>query len=159
MQHSSLWQKVVGRLGAPAIRYLMRLYPPFLGAGVNVTKVTPDFRAIDVEMPLTPLNRNYVGTHFGGSLYTMCDPFFMLMLIENLGPGYVVWDKSASIDFLRPGKGTVKAQFRVTHDQLNAIAQEVEQTGRCRPEFEVYVTDRKGQQVARVRKVLSVKKR
>ncbi len=156
---SSIWRTVVGRLGAPAIRHLMRLYPPFLGAGIRITRVDSDFSAIDVEMPLTPLNRNYVGTHFGGSLYSMCDPFFMLMIMENLGKEYIVWDKSATIDFLRPGKGTVTAQFRVSWEQLSQIRAEVEANGRCRPEFQVVVMDSKGQEVARIRKTLSVKRK
>jgi len=65
-------------------------------AGIRVRRISADFQTIDVEMPLRFWNRNYVGTHFGGSLYSMCDPFFMVMLMENLGPDYIVWDKAAT---------------------------------------------------------------
>jgi acyl-coenzyme A thioesterase PaaI-like protein len=78
-------------------------WPPFLGAGIRVTRLGP--HAVDVEMKLRFWNRNYVGTHFGGSLYAMTDPFFMLMLIENLGPEYIVWDKTATIRFKEAGTG------------------------------------------------------
>jgi len=81
------------------MRAFMNVWPPFLGAGIRVTRLQPDWRAIDVEMKLRFWNANFVGTHYGGSLYSMTDPFYMLMLIENLGRDYIVWDKSASIRF------------------------------------------------------------
>ena len=90
------------------IRRLVNYWPPFLGAGIRVTRWDEDWRAIDVALPLHRWNANFVGTHYGGSLYSMVDPFYMLMLIENLGPDYVVWDKSANIRFRRPGKGRVR---------------------------------------------------
>ena len=77
------------------LRWLINLWPPFLGAGIRVTQ--PDWKAIDVEMKLRFWNSNYVGTHFGGSLYAMTDPFYMLMLIENPGQDDIVWDKYASV--------------------------------------------------------------
>jgi hypothetical protein len=68
----------------------MNLWPPFRGAGVRVRHIAPDWREAHVELKFGLLNRNYVGTHFGGSLYAMTDPFYMLMLIHLLGPDYVV---------------------------------------------------------------------
>lgn len=81
------------------IRWWINLWPPFLGSGIRVTRLDRDWKAVDVEMRLLVFNRNYVGTHYGGSLYSMTDPFYMLMLIENLGREYIVWDKSACIRF------------------------------------------------------------
>src|ERR1700756_4653555 len=92
---------------------LMIFSPPYLGAGVRVRLAAKDLSRVEVEMRLTPWNRNFVGTHFGGSLYSMCDPFLMLMLMARLGPEYVVWDKSAAIEFIRPGRGTVAATFEL----------------------------------------------
>ena len=99
----------------------MRIYPPFLGAGVRVRDAAPDLSRVEVEMPLTFWNQNFVGTQFGGSLYAMCDPFFMLMLMRRLGPDYVVWDKAARIEFLRPGRGTVSAVFELSDQQVADI--------------------------------------
>jgi hypothetical protein len=90
----------------------MSYWPPFFGAGIRIREISDDFTYVRVEMKLRFWNRNYVGTHFGGSLYSMVDPFYMLMLIENLGRDYIVWDKSASIRFLKPGRGRVSAEFR-----------------------------------------------
>src|SRR6516162_457942 len=100
---------------------LMNIWPPFLGAGIRVKRLQPDWKEIDVEMKLRRWNSNYVGTHYGGSLYSMADPFYMLMLIENLGRDYIVWDKSATIRFKKPGKGVVSAAFRLSDEQLEEI--------------------------------------
>src|SRR5208282_1249110 len=100
------------------LRMWLNLYPPLRGAGIRVTRASADWREIDVEMKLRWWNRNAVGTHYGGSLYSMTDPFFMLMLIQNLGKDYIVWDKAASIRFKKPGRGTVFANFRLSEEQI-----------------------------------------
>jgi acyl-coenzyme A thioesterase PaaI-like protein len=153
----TLWQTLNARLGARRILRLMRFYPPYLGAGIRVKEVSPDLRTVEVEMDLTPWNRNYVGTHFGGSLYAMCDPFYMFMVIQALGPGFVVWDKAATIDFLRPGRGRVAARFALTDQRLEEIRAEVAAGGKSHPRFEVEVRNEDGEVVARVGKVLSVR--
>jgi len=101
----SFLQRVARRVGNDRFLKFMGFYPPYLGAGVSVTRVSKDLTVLEVEMKLAQWNRNFVGTQFGGSLYSMCDPFFMLMLMMQLGDGYVVWDKSASIEFSNRGLG------------------------------------------------------
>ena len=140
-------------------RRLMNLWPPFLGAGIRVTRLDPDWKAVDVEMKLRFWNSNFVGTHYGGSLYSMADPFYMLMLIENLGPDYVVWDKSAVIRFRKPGKGKVAASFRLTSAQLDAIRRELQTQEKLELEFVVEVKDDSGAVIAEVRKILHIRKR
>lgn len=155
----TFWQRLTSRFGTRRMLRFIRFYPPYLGAGVRVTRADATLRSIEAEMNLRWWNRNYVGTHFGGSLYSMCDPFPMLMVIEGLGQGYIVWDKSASISFLRPGRGRVRARFDVTGEQLDRIRAEVEAVGKAYPRFEIIVEDDAGEAVARVEKVLSVKKK
>ena len=77
---STTWQRIRERL--------INFYPPFFGAGVRARQV--DEHTVRVEMKLTFLNQNAVGTHFGGSLYSMCDPWFMLILMRLLGRDYFV---------------------------------------------------------------------
>ncbi len=136
----------------------INLYPPFLGAGIRVRR-SPDGTGFEVRMKLTALNRNYVGTHFGGSLYSMCDPFFMLILMRALGPEYVVWDKAAAIRFLRPGRGTVRASFRVGAERLEQIRREADADGRSEPVFTATVVGEDGEAVAEVEKTLYVRRR
>jgi hypothetical protein len=134
-------------------------WPPFFGAGIRVTYRNPSLTAIDVELRLHFWNRNYVGTHFGGSLYSMADPFFMLMLIENLGPGYIVWDKAATIRFRKPGRGRVRVEFRLADDQLAAIRRDADANGKLEPTFTVLIKDEQGDVVAEVEKLLYIRKR
>ena len=137
----------------------MNFYPPFLGAGIRVSRIGPDRRGFRARLGLHWYNRNYVGTHFGGSLYTMCDPFFMLILLEELGPGYVVWDKAASIRFLKPGRGTLTAEFHIPEERLVEIRRLADTEGKTEPLFSASVRDEGGEEVARVEKVLYVRKR
>lgn len=137
----------------------MNLYPPYLGAGVRIAEMADDMRYIRVEMPLRFYNRNYVGTHFGGSLYSMCDPFYMLMLLKNLGPDYIVWDRSASIDFKKPGTGTVTAEFKLPKARLEKIRHQADTDYKVEPSFEVDIVDEDGDVVASVAKVLYIRRK
>ena len=93
---SVLLQLLGGRKKSHALRRWINFWPPFLGAGIRIQYIAPDMKSVDVEMKLHFWNANYVGTHFGGSLFAMTDPFYMLMLIANLGSDYIVWDKAAT---------------------------------------------------------------
>jgi hypothetical protein len=136
----------------------INIWPPMAGAGIRV-KWSPDHKAVDVEMKLRFWNRNYVGTHYGGSLYSMADPFYMLMLMENLGRDYIVWDKAASIRFRKPGKGRVKAEFRLTDAQLDEIREKLKIQEKFEPTFLVEVKDETGDVVAEVQKVIYIRRK
>jgi len=134
----------------------MSLYPPFIGAGIRVRRIGGGFRT---EMPLRFYNRNYFGTHFGGSLYAMCDPFFTLELTERLGGGYYVWDKAASIQFLQPGRGRVTAEFTITDTRVEEILRQAAAGEKVEPTFHAEVLNPDGEVAARVEKLLYVKKK
>lgn len=136
-------------------RYLS-LYPPYIGAGIQVTYKPPDFA---VRMKQTWFNRNAVGTHFGGSLYAMCDPFYMLILMERLGRGYIIWDKAATIQFLKPGRGTVHADFHIPPETIADIQRRADQGEKVEPVLTVDVLDEDNQVVAHVEKCLYVRKK
>ncbi|TXD34004.1 DUF4442 domain-containing protein [Lujinxingia vulgaris] len=138
---------------------VLRLYPPYLGAGIRVRHISKDYRHIRVEMPLTLTNQNYVGTHFGGSLYAMVDPFYMLMLLKNLGPEVIVWDKSATIDFKRPGRSTVHAEFRLTQSDIDEVWRALDDQRVYEPVFPVEIRDEDGALVARVEKTLYIRRK
>jgi acyl-coenzyme A thioesterase PaaI-like protein len=138
---------------------LVNLWPPFLGAGIRIKHIATDMKAVDVEMKLRWWNANYVGTHFGGSLFAMIDPFYMLMLMANLGRDYIVWDKAASIRYRKPGKGTVRAEFRLTDAQLDDIRDKLKTLPKYEPTFTVEVKDESDEVVAAVEKLLHVRKK
>jgi len=137
----------------------MSLWPPFLGAGIRVKHIAADFREVVVSMKLRWYNRNYVGTHFGGSLAAMTDPFYMLMLIHILGSEYTVWDKTSTIDLIAPGRGTVTARFSLNDDQIAEIKNETASSNAYFPELSVDIVNESNEVVARVRKKLYVRKK
>ena len=150
-------------LGGPgnhhALRRWINLWPPFLGAGIRVKHIAPDMMSVDVEMKLRWWNANYVGTHFGGSLFAITDAFYMLMLMSKLGPDYVVWDKAASIRYRRPGKSTVRAEFRLNEAQLNDIREQLKTLPKYEPVFKVDVKDEQGTVIAEVEKLVYVRRK
>ena len=140
-------------------KLMFNLYPPLLGAGIRITRIQPDWKEVDVEMRLTWWNANFVGTQYGGSLYSMTDPFFMVMLIHILGPDYIVWDKSAAIRFRRPGRGTVYAKYRISDAQVREIREALQTEGKIEREFSIRVTDATGDVIAEVKKLLHFRRK
>jgi Domain of unknown function (DUF4442) len=118
MSRSILLKLLGGTRSSHAPRLWITFWPPFLGAGIRVTHIASDVKAIDVEMRLRWWDAHEVGTHFGGSLFARTDAFYMLMLMANLGRDYIVWDEAASIRYRKPGKGTVRAEFRLADAPL-----------------------------------------
>ncbi|XXF75637.1 DUF4442 domain-containing protein [Myxococcaceae bacterium GXIMD 01537] len=155
----TLRDRAVGLLGAHRALRLINLYPPYMGAGIRVTHIAPDLHTIDVELAFRPWNRNYVGTQFGGSLYAMCDPFFMLILLETLGRDFIVWDKAAGIRFLKPGKGRVRARFHIPPQRVEEIRAEALRERKVEPVFTCDVLDDSGAVIAQVEKVLYVRRK
>jgi acyl-coenzyme A thioesterase PaaI-like protein len=146
------------RFSATQLRQGMKWWPPFLGAGIRVKRFSDDFLDVEVEMKLGRLNRNAVGTHFGGSLYAMTDPFFAIMLMHNLGDRYLVWDKSGSIEYVAPGRGTVRSRFLLTEARIAEIRAKAEGGEKVLPEFQVEVRHVNDDSlVALVRKTLYVR--
>ncbi|GAB4018291.1 MAG: hotdog fold domain-containing protein [Bdellovibrio sp.] len=136
---------------------IMNLWPPYLGAGVKVRLIDKEKLIIKVQMGLKLFNKNYVGVHFGGSLYSMVDPFYMLILMNKISRDFIVWDKSACIKFVKPGKGTVSAIFEINDEQVKEIEQKVRELGKYEPEFKIEIKDETNQVVAVVEKKLWVK--
>lgn len=146
-------------LGARGLRRVMNLWPPFLFAGVRVRDIAQDWRSAEVELRSHWWNRNYVGVHFGGSLFAMTDPFWMLLTLRALGGGYVVWDKAGAIEFVRPGRGTVRTRFQLDDAVLDELRQATADGGKYLRWFETDVVDADGAVVARVRKQLHVRRK
>jgi hypothetical protein len=158
MSRNVLLQLLGGTKSSRALRRWINLWPPFLGAGIRVKHIAPDMKSIDVEMKLRWWNANYVGTHFGGSLFAMTDAFYMLMVMANLGRGYVVWDKAANIRYRKPGRGTVRAEFRVSDAQLDDIREKLKTLPTYEPVFSMEVKDLHGTVIAEVEKLLHVRR-
>jgi acyl-coenzyme A thioesterase PaaI-like protein len=144
---------------ARMLRHGLNLWPPFLFAGIHVAAIGDDFRSARVELRMRPWNRNYVGTHFGGSLFAMTDPFWMLLALHALGDGYIVWDKAATIAFEKPGRGTVHADFVLDDATLQALRADAAGGDKVLRWFDTPVRDASGDVVAMVRKQLYVRRK
>ncbi|MEM0991504.1 MAG: DUF4442 domain-containing protein [Bacteroidota bacterium] len=141
------------------IARLLNWYPPFLGAGIRIASTSKDFTRFVVQMKSRWYNRNIFGTHFGGSLYAMCDPFFVFILIANLGENYVIWDKSAVIHFRKPGKGTMTAVFEIPSERIAAIQTEMQQKTKATFWFTAEVKNEEGLVIAAVEKEIYVRRK
>ena len=126
------------------MRWGFNLFPAFRGTGARVTYIASDFREARVRLPLNWRTRNYVGTIFGGSLYGAVDPMYMILLIKILGPEYTVWDKAATIRFVKPGRGTLYARFVIEEAEIDAIKNALETIPSIDRLYKVDLTDANG---------------
>jgi len=143
---------------ARMLRWLFNLWPTFRFAGVRVRAIATDFTAATVELRLGLLNRNYVGTAFGGTLYAMTDPFYMLLMMRQLGPGYVVWDRAGAVRYLAPGKGVITAKFVLPADEVARVRGLLGDSGKLDQSYTVDLHDAANQLIAQVEKTLYIRK-
>ncbi len=138
-------------------RWRFNWFPAYRGTGARVTYIAADWLEVRIRLPLSWRTRNYVGTIFGGSLYGAVDPMYMLMLMHALGRDYVVWDKAATIRFLRPGKTTLYATFRLAPEVVADVRAAAQRLGKLDREFEVALVDAVGQVHATCSKLIYVR--
>ena len=138
------------------MRWGFNLWPCYRGTGARVTFIASDWREVRVRLPLSWRTRNYVGTIFGGSLYAAVDPFFMIMLMKNLGSEFVVWDKASSVRFRRPGRSTLTATFRLEESEFAEIRDLLRDLPKVDRTYTVDLTDREGIVHSTVEKVVHV---
>ncbi len=148
MSFSERWRRFVRRW--------IWIYPPFLFSGIGVRCVSKDPLVYRTTLKCRFWNQNAVGTHFGGSLFAMTDPFYMLILMEALGRDYVVWDQASTIEYIKAGKRKVSALFEIPEERIEALRVEAEE-GPIRPVFTVEIKDDNGEVIARVHKTLYVR--
>jgi len=141
------------------MRWGFNLWPCYRGTGGRVTFIASDWREVRVRLPLSWRTRNYVGTIFGGSLYAAVDPFYMIMLMENLGPEVVVWDKAASIRFRKPGRTPLSATFRLDEAELAEVRQLLLDQPKVDRTYLIQLLDAEGVVHAEVEKVIHLSRR
>lgn len=153
---SSLFSKIYK---PRVVRFALNSWPPFWGAGIKIVSISRDFRQVKMKLKLRWWNKNANRTQYGGSIFSVTDPVYSLMLMGILGEQYYVWDKEASINFIRPGKGDLFADFELSSAQLDEIYQQTSNGDKSFPEFVIHVKDAKGEVVAEVQRKLYVRKK
>jgi len=141
------------------LKRMLNLYPPYLGAGIKVTYISEDWKELHVSMSLRWFNRNAVGTHFGGSLYSMIDPHLMLLLMQLLGKEYLVWDKSADIEFVKAIKKKVTSVLKVSNEDLKIIRRSTINGEKYFSNFIVEIRDEDDDLVAKIKKTIYVRRK
>ena len=146
-------------MNARTLRRLFAVWPPFRFSGIRVEALSDDWRYARVRLKLRWYNRNHVRTHFGGALFAMADPFWMIMVMETLHHDYVVWDKAGAIDFVAPGRADVFAEFVLDEAVLDELRAATADGSKYLRWFAVEVRTAAGELVARVRKQLYVRRK
>jgi hypothetical protein len=140
-------------------RWTINFWPCYRGSGGRIIYVARDWKEVRVKLPLSLRTRNYVGSIFGGSLYGAVDPIYMLMLIKCLGPAYVVWDKSATIRFRKPGRSTLTATFKLGDAELDAIRLRLESEPKLDRIYRIELVDANGIVHAEIEKIIHISKK
>ena len=153
------WNSLLGSKGKVILFRVWNIWPPFIGAGIRIGEVSSDFRSVKIYLRLRWWNRNYVGTQFGGSMFMMTDPFYMVMFLQNLGSEYIVWDKAASIRYLKPGRTDVVAHFQLTEEILNGVRKTLETQEKMDWTTTVQIKDLKGEVIAEVDKIVYIRRK
>jgi acyl-coenzyme A thioesterase PaaI-like protein len=138
------------------MRWGFNVWPCYWGTGARVTYIAGDWREVRVRLPLSWRTRNYVGTIFGGSLYAAVDPFYMIMLMKNLGPGFTVWDKAASIRFRKPGRARLHATFRIDEAELAEVRRQLQDRPKVDRTYTVDFVDSHGVLHAEIQKTIHI---
>ncbi|MET4060703.1 acyl-coenzyme A thioesterase PaaI-like protein [Arthrobacter sp. UYP6] len=141
------------------VRRYMNLWPPFAFSGIHITHLGADFLSAEVRLRLHWWNRNVAAVHFGGSLFAMTDPFWMMLLLRHLGGDHVVWDRAAEVDFIKPGRGVVTARFVLTPAEVERLRKLAAGGDKVLEWFSVDIVDADGDVVARVRKQVYVRRK
>lgn len=126
---------------------------------MRVDHISEDWKELHVSMAMRWYNRNAVGTHFGGSLYSMIDPHLMLLLMRLLGKDYLVWDQKASIEFIKASKRTVRAEFNIPDEVIEEIKRNTQDGDRYLARFPVEIKDEDNELVAKGEKVIYIRKK
>ena len=137
----------------------INFWPPFIASGIKVDHVSEDFLNITVSLRKRTYNTNYMGVHWGGGIYSMCDPFYAFILMHHLGREYIIWDQNAEIKFLKPGKGRIQAIFSINQDTINSIKLTCESKKSHTAYFDTFLKNEQNESIAWVKKGVYVKKK
>ncbi|MEZ9231898.1 DUF4442 domain-containing protein [Vibrio amylolyticus] len=141
------------------VKLALNIWPPFWGSGIKIVSISEDFREVSMKLKLRWWNKNANRTQYGGSIFSLTDPVYSLMLMGILGERYYVWDKEASINFIKPGTSDLYADFVVSQAQLDSILAATQNGDKCFPEFVIHVKDKKGEVVSEVQRTLYVRRK
>lgn len=140
-------------------RWRLNFFPAYRRCGARLIYIADDWREVRVALPLTMATRNYVGTMFGGSMFSAADPVYMVMFIKLLGPGYTVWTKEARIRFKRPGRSTLLARFTLSAEETETVRGIVDARRATERSYRIDLVDAEGEVCAEIEQILHIRRR
>lgn len=141
---SRLWR--IGYNVSPLVR----------GTGSWMAFLSGDWHEVHLKLGLNLRTRNYVGTTFGGALFSAADPVIPIQLYYLLGKRYILWDKAARIQFKRPGRTTLKAQFILPQQAITEIEQQLMTQTQTYYETTITWLDQDNKEVALIHKTIYI---
>ncbi len=147
------------RVTPRSLTIAMSLWVPNLFSGIRVHRYSDDWTRVRVTLRVNLITRNFVKTAFGGSMQAMTDPYFFMLVMHQLGPDYVVWDTRAEIEFVKPGRGLLTAEFEVPVERIAELRERAVGGAKVLEWFETVITDESGDTVARVRREVYVREK
>lgn len=139
------------------LRWVLNIWPPFLFSGIKVMYISEDYRRCKVKLKNWPGTRNINGTQYGGSLFSMTDPIYGTLFMGVLGSRYYVWDKSAKIDFVKPGVGEVYVECEISDELLKEVLENTKTGHKFFPEVKNIIYDKNKNVVAIVTRTLYIR--
>lgn len=137
-------------------KLLFNISPMYRSTGGRLVRVSNDLMHIKIKLPLTYKTKNYVGTLYGGHMYSAVDGIYMVQLMNILGKAYVIWDKAATIRFRKPGNQTLFAEFTITAELLQEIKREIKNQQEKDFILKVNLVDSSGIVYAEIEKVIYI---
>jgi hypothetical protein len=141
---------------ATLFRVLFNMSPMYKRSCGKIIFASEDLHVVNIKIPLSYKNKNYVGSIFGGSLFSATDPIYMIQLMQILGKDFVVWDKKTNIKFKRPAYEHAFATFEFTTSEINEIRQKVEAENEVDYTKILHITDKNGIIFAELDKTLYI---
>ena len=142
-----------------AFPVLASLYPPLLGSGIRIRRIAPDWTSGELTMRVAPWTANTNGTAFGGALFAATDVLYGALLSGQLGGGYQVWTKSATIDFHRPGRGRLTCHVEVPATEADMIREQLTEQRSTSVVHTARIADSRGDVVVEARHTMFVRRR
>jgi hypothetical protein len=129
------------------LKWALRLYPPMLFQRIWIKRFHKGFSGVDVKIGKSIINTNFNGSIFGGTIYGATDPFYAVLfdqLLQRKGFKVRVWLKSASIQYLKPGRSHLYFTVVITDEMLEEATAALNIVGKFVKAYPMEIKDAEG---------------
>ncbi|WP_257668056.1 DUF4442 domain-containing protein [Parapedobacter tibetensis] len=148
------------RLSENALKWVMRLYPPFFFQRIWVRHFHKGFMGVEVKINRSLLNRNYNASIFGGTIFAAADPFYALIfdqIFQRKGFSTVVWLKSASIQYIKPARSALYFNIVIHSKDIQEVETALTNKGKFMKTYPITIADKNGETCAIMKNEVYIK--